>query len=73
MYVLQNELSHGPNNPSNFVLRFFNYGNKELFQAQVIGGAFVNFEKKYEEIGEERKRFNREAALAAKIENSEVV
>jgi hypothetical protein len=32
----------------------------------------VKFEELYEEIGEERRNFEREVALAAKIENSEV-
>jgi hypothetical protein len=34
-YVLSNELSHGPNDPACFTLRFVGYGNKETFSAEV--------------------------------------
>ncbi len=71
-YVLHNELSRGSNDPACFTLRFFGYGNKETFRADVVCSAFESMEKQYMEIQEERDIFARENSLAAKIEASEV-
>lgn len=71
-YVLRNLHSHGSNDPSCFFIRFLGYGNKDIFQAEVISSAFIKYEMLYKEIGEQRKQFNRETALESKIENSEV-
>lgn len=71
-YVLANELSHGPNDPACFTLRFVGYGNRETFSAEVISSAFALVEQQYIDIHEERSRFNRENALDDKIEASEI-
>jgi hypothetical protein len=71
-YVLHNEMTRGPNDPACFTLRFFGYGNKELFFADVVCSAFQQMELQYKEIQAERDRFARENSLEAKIESSEV-
>mmetsp|Transcript_21478 Transcript_21478/g.31157 ORF Transcript_21478/g.31157 Transcript_21478/m.31157 type:complete len:1761 (-) Transcript_21478:200-5482(-) len=71
-YVLANDLSHGPNDPACFTIRFFGYGSKELFRADILCSAFQMMEAQYKEIQVERDRFARENSLEAKIESSEV-
>jgi hypothetical protein len=71
-YVLANDLSHGPNDPACFTLRFVGYGSRETFSAEVISSAFALVEQQYIDINEERARFNRETALDGKIEASEI-
>ena len=71
--MLHNELSRGPNDPACFTIRFFGYGNKDLFRADVVCSAFESMEKQYKEIQDERDIFARENSLAAKIEASEVI
>lgn len=72
-YVLHNELSRGPNDPACFTIRFFGYGNRDLFRADVVCSAFESMEQQYKEIQDERDIFARENSLASKIEASEVI
>ena len=71
-YVLANDLSHGPNDPACFTLRFVGYGDRETFSAEVISSAFALMEQQYIDIQDERARFKRENALDDKIEASEI-
>jgi hypothetical protein len=71
-YVLHNELSRGSNDPACFTIRFFGYGSKDTFRADIVCSAFESMERQYAEIQQERDIFARENSLAAKIEASEV-